>query len=188
MGNAGVGLTDKQRLAALVKPTNARSVLIRLADANGWTHGAEVGVLKGKTLFSMLDALPRLHMVAVDQWMNMPLRPVDCAETYNQWDMPRIGREVVAKAAQYGKRCRIIKADSVHAASVVADASMDFVFIDADHTEDGARRDIEAWRPKVRSGGMLLGHDIYWPTVRRVIDEMCAGWVDFGEEVWGLEI
>ena len=38
---------------------------------------------------------------------------------------------------------------------------MDFVYIDADHSYEGARRDIAAWGRKVRRGGMVAGHDYY---------------------------
>ena len=39
------------------------------------------------------------------------------------------------------------------------DGSVDFCFIDADHTPKGVRRDMTAWWPKVRAGGLLGGHD-----------------------------
>lgn len=49
--------------------------------------------------------------------------------------------------------------DSADAASMFPDGSVDFCFIDADHTPAGVRRDIAAWWPKVRAGGLLGGHD-----------------------------
>lgn len=54
---------------------------------------------------------------------------------------------------------RTIRSDSAEAAGQYADGSLDFVFIDADHTADAVLRDLRAWRPKVRPGGMLAGHD-----------------------------
>lgn len=181
-------MSDKKRLAHLVKSTNQRAVLIGLVQKHGWTKGAEIGVLKGKTLFSLLDACPYLFMIGVDQWKRLPLRSDENAETYADFDMPNIGRKVQQTALQYGKRCQILNGDSVSCAAEVENASLDFVFIDADHTEAGVRRDIAAWRQKVRAGGMLLGHDVYWPTVRRAIDDLCPGWKAYGEEVWGVAI
>ena len=55
------------------------------------------------------------------------------------------------------------------AALVMPDASVDFVFVDADHTEEAVARDIATWTPKVRPGGLIAGHDIRWPTVRRAV-------------------
>ena len=39
------------------------------------------------------------------------------------------------------------------------DESVDLVFLDADHSEDGVLRDLQAWLPKVRPGGIVAGHD-----------------------------
>jgi hypothetical protein len=66
--------------------------------------------------------------------------------------------------------------------------SLDFVFIDGDHTEAGVERDIRAWVPIIRPGGWLLGHDHHWATVRRVIDRLCPGWTDEGEAVWSIPV
>lgn len=49
--------------------------------------------------------------------------------------------------------------DSLKAASVFGDHSLDLVFIDADHTYRAVRADLEAWIPKVKSGGIICGHD-----------------------------
>jgi predicted O-methyltransferase YrrM len=48
---------------------------------------------------------------------------------------------------------------SVSAASLIRDKSLDLVFIDADHGYDAVRQDILAWMPKVKSGGIICGHD-----------------------------
>jgi precorrin-6B methylase 2 len=53
----------------------------------------------------------------------------------------------------------IIPEDSVTAASKFSDASFDFVFIDGNHQYLQVLRDIDAWWPKVKSGGVLSGHD-----------------------------
>ena len=49
--------------------------------------------------------------------------------------------------------------DSVAAASLYAHGSLDAVFIDADHSQSKVMQDIAAWRVKVKSGGILAGHD-----------------------------
>lgn len=177
---------DRERLRSLQRSTNQREVLIRLAWAWSWQRGAEIGVLKGKTLFSVLEAVPFLSMIGVDQWRILPLRDDECAETYDPYNMRVVESEVRQQATRFGPRCAILKGDSSDVAARVEDESLDFVFIDADHTETGCRRDILAWAPKVKPSGMVLGHDNHWPTVRRVIDDLCPGWKDYGEAVWGI--
>ena len=49
--------------------------------------------------------------------------------------------------------------DSADAAAMFQDDSVDFCFIDADHTPNGVRRDMTAWWPKIKVGGLLGGHD-----------------------------
>lgn len=41
------------------------------------------------------------------------------------------------------------------------DLSLDFVYIDADHSYDIVKKDIISWYPKVKYGGIIAGHDYY---------------------------
>jgi len=53
------------------------------------------------------------------------------------------------------------------------DASVDLVFIDADHSAEWVERDLRAWLPKVRPGGIVSGHDYgsrNHPDVKPVVD------------------
>ncbi len=52
-----------------------------------------------------------------------------------------------------------IRARSADAAKTFDDRSLDLVFIDGDHCYAEVMQDIAAWRPKLRSGGILCGHD-----------------------------
>jgi len=44
-------------------------------------------------------------------------------------------------------------------ASVVADNTADFIFVDADHRYEMVQRDILNWYPKLKLGGVMCGHD-----------------------------
>jgi hypothetical protein len=48
---------------------------------------------------------------------------------------------------------------SVDVARSVASQSLDFVYIDADHSYKAVRSDIEAWFPKVKPNAFIGGHD-----------------------------
>lgn len=181
-------LSDRQRLKHLVRSTDQRTPLIKAAKEHGWVYGAEIGVLRGKTLFSMLEAIPHLRMYGVDQWLQLPLRPEENAETYHDFNMEQLAEDVISRAGrEFPDRCKILRGESIRMAQKVRDHSLDFVFIDGDHTEPGVERDIKAWAPKVRAGGWVLGHDNDWNTVRRVINRLCPGWTNLGEAVWGIE-
>jgi len=47
--------------------------------------------------------------------------------------------------------------------------SVDFVFIDADHSYNAVKKDIAAWLPKTK---MLAGHDYNHLSVKRAVDEI----------------
>jgi len=51
---------------------------------------------------------------------------------------------------------------SVDAAKTYQDNSLDFVFVDGDHEYEACKNDIIAWLPKMKSGGILAGHDYGW--------------------------
>jgi predicted O-methyltransferase YrrM len=44
-------------------------------------------------------------------------------------------------------------------AKLFEDESIDVVFIDGDHSESWVLRDLSAWVPKVKPGGLIAGHD-----------------------------
>jgi len=63
---------------------------------------------------------------------------------------------------------------SVKAAELFAENSLAFVFIDADHSYVSVCADIAAWLPKVRTGGVLAGHDYSlqnWPECYRAVND-----------------
>ena len=43
---------------------------------------------------------------------------------------------------------------------ILGDRKLDFLFIDADHTYEGVKRDFEMYSPLVREGGIIAFHDI----------------------------
>ena len=62
-------------------------------------------------------------------------------------------------AAGFDDICEIWMADSWRAARELTDESCDIIFIDADHRYDYVKTDIINYRPKVKPGGILCGHD-----------------------------
>lgn len=64
---------------------------------------------------------------------------------------------------------------SVDAAAAFADQAADFVFIDAAHSFDAVSRDLAAWWPKLRPGGLIAGHDYtHGPEVKAAVDAFVA--------------
>ncbi len=51
--------------------------------------------------------------------------------------------------------------------------SIDFIYIDAEHTYESVKKDLELYLPKLKVGGIIGGHDYHhvWPGVCKAIDE-----------------
>jgi hypothetical protein len=82
------------------------------------------------------------------------------------------------EAAGVADMITIIQSDSAEAAAQFADLSVDGLYIDAAHEYEPVCRDLEAWIPKVKKGGILSGHDYQHEPVRRAVDEAMErnGW------------
>ena len=71
-------------------------------------------------------------------------------------------------------RVMLIITDSIAASRLFADGSLEWVHLDARHDYESVRADIEAWRPKVKSGGWLSGDDYdeeKWPGLVKAVRE-----------------
>lgn len=66
-----------------------------------------------------------------------------------------------------------IRSSSLEAAKRYKDGSLDFVFLDASHTYEDVKADIQAWKPKIKKGGYIGGHDYqtHFPGVVQAVNE-----------------
>jgi predicted O-methyltransferase YrrM len=77
-----------------------------------------------------------------------------------------------------------LRSDSVEASKDFGNGSIDCVFIDASHDYDNVKKDITAYLPKVKSGGILAGHDWSWHGVRKAVTELIPNAVPTNEDCW----
>ena len=79
-----------------------------------------------------------------------------------------------------------IKKNSWEAANEFRDESVDFIFIDADHKYESVVKDIQAWLPKLKVGGVMSGHDFTQPTagVKRAVQELLPEFKLGTDEIW----
>lgn len=81
----------------------------------------------------------------------------------------------------------VLVSPSALAASLFADRSLDFVFLDAAHDYDSVKADIAAWLPKVRPGGWLAGDDFapgVWDGVVRAVNELLPAAKPWSWDSW----
>lgn len=119
----------------------------------GFMRGAEIGVERGYYSEILCTHNPNLVLYCIDPWY-----------AYNGY------REHVSKAQYetiYGEAIRrlnpydtkIMRMTSRAAADYFEKASLDFVYLDANHEFSHIAHDICLWEPKVKRGGIIAGHD-----------------------------
>ena len=146
-------------------PVTANSIAItkrddiaNLLNALGYARGVEVGVQYGKFARIILSNWGG-HLTMVDAWQEFPRdQYVDLANVDELTHLRNMAW-AVENVQQFVGRYEIVKALSGDAANRHGDGSLDFAYLDADHSYAGVMKDLQAWRPKIRPGGMLCGHD-----------------------------
>jgi hypothetical protein len=135
----------------------------------------EVGTWFGKSITyaveSSLAQGKRINFVAVDTFEGSPEEPLV------QPDGRDIYRLYLENTREFTKYITTLKLSSVEAARLFDDKSLDFVFIDGSHLYESVRDDIAAWAPKIKSGGIIAGHDYDTPEdefngVKKAVDEV----------------
>ena len=144
--------------------SNRKHVLQKLIEKNNVKTMAEVGVRDGRTTFYLLDNNPDLKIFAID---------TNTKTFYGE-----------LQKQKYGNRLVPLEGLSEHMADHLADASLDLVFIDANHNYEYVKKDIIKYTPKLKSTGLLTGHDIYYPGVNKAVNEMIADYDVAPNFVW----
>ncbi len=115
--------------------------------------GAEVGVWRGFTSKSILEQFPKTKLIAVDSWT------VDESMPKTSEEMLTAKKEFLRNTDFAKDRRLIYHCTSLEGASYVPNSSLDFVFIDACHSYDFVKMDLELWYPKLKVDGLFSGHD-----------------------------
>jgi hypothetical protein len=136
-------------------------------------RGAEIGVWKGETTQHLLHTLPALtDLLAVDPFQyyeRFDDSGSDHKREFKKYPTMQAGfdalyeRNVARLDKAYPGRVTWMRMMSTDAAEHVEDGSLDFVFVDGCHCYEYVSADVRLWTPKLRKGGILIGHD--WGTI-----------------------
>jgi len=138
----------------------------------------EVGVWKGHSISYLAEQNPNSKIYAVDLF----------DETYRykkdklKKQVPFIYEIYNLNLHRFNVRDRItdIKGFSWESASKFENGEIDFVYIDADHRYRSVKKDLDAWFPKIKAGGIFAGHDYEpyanqsHPGVKKAVDEFAV--------------
>lgn len=170
----------------LSTPPRARWIETLINEHN-WTAGAELGVQEGRIFLYLLDSCPNLTLHGADIWARKHVRLLENTDDVEEYDSINYQYYLNIKklSEKHGDRAITHRMFTSEAALLVEDNSLDFIFVDADHSYDGAYNDIKTWWPKVKDTGWILGHDIDMAEVRRAVEELVPGYVTGPDNCWG---
>ena len=134
-------------------PDITRRHLYLLFDDLGYKRGAEIGVNKGSNALRIVRAVPDCKLYCIDPW-----------ETYDGMhdftdDDERKDTYIETCINLEPYNIEIIRMTSMNALEDIEDGSLDFIYIDGNHEWPYVASDIFYWSQKVRSGGIVSGHD-----------------------------
>ncbi len=135
----------------------------------------ELGSFVGTTALA-LAATGRVDRIfCIDTWEGTPgeeVSPISLA--FRDFGGDGVYRTFLENVGDFlGSVITPLRMPSVEAATLPQMRDLDFVFIDADHSYEGCKADIEAWLPRVRPGGICAGHDYcnFFPGVMQAVNE-----------------
>jgi predicted O-methyltransferase YrrM len=157
-----------------------------VAEAPNNAVFVEVGSYKGRSAVFMgveiANSGKEISLLCVDHWKGSN-------EEAHQADPDRkrlftLFKENIAPLIKAHVQIKPIRSDSVQAAHLFEDESVDFVWIDAGHDYDSVSEDIEAWWPKVKRGGVMGGDDLPMVGVNQAVTELFPDAERVSESGW----
>ncbi len=170
--------------ARLIEGWMAESELMWLGQqARNSSLIIELGSWNGRSSRAIADNLPAdAKLLCVDTFSGSSGEP-DAHKTAKEREGDGAFMKFFANLYDHIMLGRVIpvRMESGNAAETLTKMGVkaDMVFIDADHSYEGVKRDIQLWQPLVKDGGILCGHDYNlpeqswdWVGVRDCVDEM----------------
>lgn len=152
-------------------PGKNRDDLAALFHTLGYEVGAEVGTEKGRYAKTMCDANPGVKLYCVDAWKIY--EGYRCRAHKGPEEQSRVDgylAECKQRLAPYN--IQYVRKFSMDAVNDFADNSLDYVYLDGNHTLKYVVEDLVYWTPKVRSGGIVSGHDFLPPGIKGSLSDV----------------
>ena len=140
---------DLKQSSPIEIPNVGRVDLVCLYHELGFKIGAEIGVWEGRFSEYICQRNPGVELYCIDSWIN-----------YDDYLLSNMDQaEQRARERLKNFNCYFLHMTSMEALKEVPDLSLDFVYIDGNHEFPYVAMDVAFWSKKVRSGGIVSGHD-----------------------------
>jgi hypothetical protein len=146
-------------IALLIAGSASRfDIWLRLLHNAPLECAAEIGVWKGDFAQAMLtnfSAVTKYYMI--DPWAHLP----DWNKPFNVDDQTfeEVHAEALSKTDFAASRRMVLRGRTSAVINEIPDQSLDFAYIDGDHTLRGITMDLIQVLPKIKEGGLIGGDD-----------------------------
>ena len=144
---------DKETQMPITIPNFGRNNLPQLFRELDFKIGAEIGVMAGKFSEALIRDNPRLKLFCVDPWQAHS----DYLDESSQKVLDAYYQNAKTLLAPYN--CELIRKYSLDAVKDFPEQSLDFVYLDGNHNLQNVINDISEWSKKIKTGGIISGHD-----------------------------
>jgi len=147
---------------------------------------AEIGVNRAETSKLFRTLFPGAHLYLIDPWRLTEEYLHSATPISRKQKHYNKAYSLVQEQFQNDAQVTILRMTSLEAVKHTPE-QIDLVFIDANHEYLHVKQDILSWLPKVRSGGILAGHD-YAPEipmfsgVKQAVDEIFGAKIMLGKD------
>lgn len=117
--------------------------------------GCEVGVLRGDFSKYLLENWNCEKLYSVDAWEDY----TDYDEKFHEHNTNY--KCTVDKLKEYSSRIVLHKGFSDKVVENFEDAFFDFIYIDANHSYEGCKKDLELYWDKLKPNGIIMGDDYH---------------------------
>jgi hypothetical protein len=142
----------------MIIPYGSRLHLLNALPNNN--KAAEIGVFRGELSGEILFNCNPNELFLIDCW-NVSENPDDALCFRNKVEGDVIYNEVLNNfSAQISSgQINIIRDYTTNCVDKFPDKFFDWIYLDADHTYEAVKRDLELFEPKIKDDGFILGHD-----------------------------
>lgn len=152
-------ITQADFLRPLTQPASRTGLWLRAMQTMPARHMAEIGVWKGDFAQEILAQRPDIERYyMVDPWARLPdwNKPFNVApEAFEA-----VYAEAMAKTAFARERTVVLRGRTMEVLDRIPDRSLDFAYVDGDHTLRGITIDLIRLLPKMKPGGVIGGDDL----------------------------
>jgi len=150
-----------------------RNILLNLFPKGG--RVAELGVFTGEFSKILFETLDPSELFLVDIFPSYMTSGDKDGNNIIEVNLENY-YQILVEEYKNNSKVKIIKSKTIDFLNSLDDEYLDMVYIDADHSYDGVKNDLELSYKKVKKNGIIFGHDYsnkMFPEVVKAVDNFC---------------